>query len=184
MTVAEAKATGTIFDDNTILIDDYENEVVVPKGFKIASGVNGSATAVTDGIVIEDATYENRVGSQFVWIPVGTIYTDAEKTTNTITLGRYEFGTDGTPNIYSGDYSEDTSTSHDSNYINQISKDIQTFLNKSNDNGGYYIGRYEARIENYSDLDISQLATYTPPNPYWTGYVRRKPSGEKRFTSV
>ena len=42
---------------------------------------------VTKGIVVEDGE-----GNQFVWIPVGTIYADIEKTeanAKTITLGRY-----------------------------------------------------------------------------------------------
>lgn len=63
------KTKGTVFNDTITLEDTYGNQVTIPKGFKIASD---SATDVTGGIVIEDATYTKTKGSQFVWIPVGT----------------------------------------------------------------------------------------------------------------
>ena len=78
--------------DNTPLTDEYENKITVPAGFKILVDDTTNYTAdnvnVTKGIVVEDEE-----GNQFVWIPVGKIYTDAEKTeanAKTITLGRYE----------------------------------------------------------------------------------------------
>ena len=90
ITVAEAKTNGTVFEDNITITDAYENSITIPKGFKIASD---STTDVTGGIVIEDATYTNTMGSQFVWIPVGDIkYADG--TTN-IALGRYVFDSSG-----------------------------------------------------------------------------------------
>ena len=58
----------------------------MPAGFKIVNG----ATTVDKGIVIEDVTETATKGSQFVWVPVGTI-TKADGTTVTITLGRYDF---------------------------------------------------------------------------------------------
>ena len=67
--IQSLKTKGTVFKDTTTLEDTYGNQVTIPKGFKIA---NDSATDVTGGIVIEDATYTNTIGSQFVWIPVGT----------------------------------------------------------------------------------------------------------------
>ena len=72
--------------DNTELKDAKENKIVVPAGFKIVEG----ATTVDKGIVIEDVTETATKGSQFVWVPVGTI-TKANGTTVTITLGRYDF---------------------------------------------------------------------------------------------
>ena len=93
-TVAEAKTDEFIFKGTEEpLVDNYGNEIIVPEGFKIVEGTN-----VTDGIVIEDvdANGENSVtkGSQFVWIPVGKIYTDEEKkeaNAKTIELDRYTF---------------------------------------------------------------------------------------------
>ena len=75
--------------DNTELQDAYGNKIVVPAGFKVTN----DAATVDKGIVIEDATSGATAGSQFVWIPVGKIYTDEQKTesqTKTITLGRYD----------------------------------------------------------------------------------------------
>ena len=143
------KTKGTVFKDTTTLEDTYGNQVKVPKGFKIA---RDSATEVTGGIVIEDATYTNTIGSQFVWIPVGTgenAIKKANKETVDIALGRYSFAqnSDGTitTSEYSGSsYTEDTTASHNSSRGNAIAKDIEKFKTSANSNHGYYIGRYEA----------------------------------------
>ena len=66
--------------DNTELEDAYGNKIVVPAGFKIVSNSDtNNATTVDKGIVIEDATSAATAGSQFVWVPVGKIYTDEQK---------------------------------------------------------------------------------------------------------
>ena len=143
--VADSKTKGTVFKDTTTLEDTYGNQVKIPKGFKIA---NDSATDVTGGIVIEDATYTNTIGSQFVWIPVGTGENAIKKANNEtvdIALGRYSFtkNSDGTVTTseYSGSYTEDTVSSHG----NAIAKDIEQFKKSVKEiNHGYYIGRYEA----------------------------------------
>ena len=88
------------FATNTELEDSFGNTIVVPAGFKIT---NDSPNSVTGGIIIEDvdAGTAETAGSQFVWIPVGTIYTNKNKTEfNTITLGRYEFDSNGNPFKY------------------------------------------------------------------------------------
>ena len=146
--VADSKTNGTVFNDVTTLEDTYGNQVKIPKGFKIA---NDSATDVTGGIVIEDATYTNTIGSQFVWIPVGTgenAIKKANKETVDIALGRYKFtkNSDGTikTSEYSGSFTEDTTANHNSSYRNAIAKDIEKFKTSANSNHGYYIGRYEA----------------------------------------
>ena len=134
--------------DNTELQDAYGNKIVVPAGFKVTN----DAATVDKGIVIEDATSGATAGSQFVWIPVGKIYTDEQKTesqTKTITLGRYDFDeTTGEKSAYSGSYVEedkgDTNTTL-KNYRNTIAKNITNFKNSVTKNNGYYIGRYEAR---------------------------------------
>ena len=146
--IQSLKTKGTVFKDTTTLEDTYGNQVTIPKGFKIA---DDSATEVTGGIVIEDATYTNTIGSQFVWIPVGTGENAIKKANNEtvdIALGRYEFtkNSDGTitTSEYSGSYTEDTTANHNSSYENAIAKDIEQFKTSANSNHGYYIGRYEA----------------------------------------
>ena len=129
--------------DNTKLKDEKGNRIVVPAGFKIING----ATTADKGIVIEDVTETATKGSQFVWVPVGTI-TKADGTTATITLGRYDFdATTGKESAYSGSYIEEDAndTSTLKKYGNIIAKNIRNFKNSVATNGGYYIGRYEAR---------------------------------------
>ena len=129
--------------DNTELKDAKNNKIVVPAGFKIVNG----ATTVDKGIVIEDVTETATKGSQFVWVPVGTI-TKADGTTATITLGRYDFdATTGKESAYSGSYIEEDAndTSTLKKYGNTIAKNITNFKKSVAQNGGYYIGRYEAR---------------------------------------
>ena len=129
--------------DNAELKDAKENKIVVPAGFKIVEG----ATTVDKGIVIEDVTETATKGSQFVWIPVGTI-TKADGTTTTITLGRYDFNsTTGKESAYTGTYVEEDSNDSSTlkKYGNTIAKNITDFKNSVAKNGGYYIGRYEAR---------------------------------------
>ena len=129
--------------DNTKLKDEKSNRIVVPAGFKIVNG----ATTVDKGIVIEDVTETATKGSQFVWIPVGTI-TKSDGTTATITLGRYDFdSTTGVESAYSGTYVEEDSNDSSTlkKYGNTIAKNITKFKNSVATNGGYYIGRYEAR---------------------------------------
>ena len=170
--IQSLKTKGTVFKDTTTLEDTYGNQVTIPKGFKIA---NDSATEVTGGIVIEDATYTNTIGSQFVWIPVGTgenAIKKANKETVEIELGRYNFtkNSDGTitTSEYSGSYTEDTTASHDSSRGNAIAKDIEKFKTSANSNHGYYIGRYEAGVVDYN----SSVSTSNSNNETnWTGYT-------------
>ena len=172
--VADSKTKGTVFNDVTTLEDTYGNQVKIPKGFKIA---NDSATDVTGGIVIEDATYTNTIGSQFVWIPVGTgenaIIKKANKETVDIALGRYEFtkNSDGTitTSEYSGSYTEDTTANHNSSYRNAIANNIEEFITSVKEiNHGYYIGRYEAGVVDYNS-SVSTSNSNKETN--WTGYT-------------
>ena len=180
---------------NITLEDDFGNKIKVPAGFKIITKTDTENTDlnytaetidVTKGIVVEDGE-----GNQFVWIPVGKIYKDTEKTeanAKTITLGRYSRFTK-TNNAYTvaqkasdygtqvriGSHTEDTTSTHNPDYKNSIAKNIGEFCTKSLANGGYYIGRYEARVENY---DASNISTTNSGNSTdWTGYVAE--SGKK-----
>ena len=167
--IQSLKTKGTVFKDTTTLEDTYGNQVTIPKGFKIA---NDSATDVTGGIVIEDATYTNTIGSQFVWIPVGTGENAIKKANNKtveIKLSRYTFEEDGTPidqedNIINSYYQELAT----SNYGNATAKDIEKFKTSANSNHGYYIGRYEAGV---ADYDSSVSTSNSNKETNWTGYT-------------
>ena len=153
--------------DNTKLKDEKGNRIVVPAGFKIING----ATTVDKGIVIEDVTETATKGSQFVWVPVGTI-TKADGTTATITLGRYDFdATTGKESAYSGSYIEEDAndTSTLKKYGNIIAKNIRNFKNSVATNGGYYIGRYEARTataRNAAGNALTQITEKGTENVY------------------
>ena len=127
--VADSKTKGTVFNDVTTLEDTYGNQVKVPKGFKIA---NDSATEVTGGIVIEDATYTNTIGSQFVWIPA----TESTYVKDTSFPGRIPTVDDTLPNG-----------------ITDETADVKKY-------GGFYIGRYEAGVpENQTTIDGNSPST-------------------------
>ena len=148
-------------DANITLEDDFGNKIKVPAGFRILVDDTTSYTAdtidVTKGIVVEDENF-----NQFVWIPVGTIYTDTEKTeanTKIIELGRYEvidYRNNTLTQIQKAsecsvqvkvayEFTEDTIANHNAIYNNAIAKNIEDFCYKTIKSGGYYIGRYEAR---------------------------------------
>ena len=129
-------------ETNTTVKDKLGNEVKVPAGFKV---VNPTET-VPDGIIIEDVSHEATKGSQFVWIPVGTVKKSAEST-ETITLSRYKFDGNGQEtdhgdkaiNNYGPNYQELAT----SDKGNTTAKNLEEFKTKASK--GYYIGRYEAR---------------------------------------
>ena len=136
--------------ENTVLEDKNGNVFTLPAGFKVVvNDDTGNAKTVDKGIVIEDATVDGNGnatptnGSQFVWVPVGDIKKEDGNIVE-IGLNRYTFEEDGTPtaknneviNLY---YSETASKG------NTVAKNITNFTNSVNANGGYYIGRYEAR---------------------------------------
>ena len=165
ITVEEAIKYGGILNasKNTELKDVKNNKMVVPAGFKIVSNADtNNATTVDKGIVIEDAS-----GNQFVWIPVGTI-TKTGGSTEKIALNRYTFAKDGTPtaqndNVIETYYQEKTTGSG-----NTVAKDINAFKTSVTTNGGYYIGRYEARKDSSDKLtEIGSNNVYnsiTQPN--------------------
>ena len=164
---------GTVVDKNTKAEDAYGNKITIPKGFKVVAHgtVAGSATytysgdnipAVQDGIVIENGTD----GNQFVWVPVGTIK-NKNNTTNTITLGRYEFDSNtgalksNTPVQVASvenctqevtintNYKELSvfragNSATDSTAQNATARNLEEFISTTLANGGYYIARFEA----------------------------------------
>ena len=129
------------YNENTTLQDAYLNKIVIPAGFKVTN----DTINVAEGIVIEDATSGATAGSQFVWVPVGKI-TKADGTETEIKLNRYTFASDGTPTEKNEEvietYYQELATSDKGN---TVAKNITNFKNSVTANGGYYIGRYEAR---------------------------------------
>ena len=140
----------TSFTENKTFQDPKGNIITVPTGFKIVStnDTNSNTNAVPtvdQGIVIEDATSGATAGSQFVWVPVGKI-TKADGTETEIKLNRYTFASDGKPTEKNEEvidtYYQELATSDKGN---TVAKNITNFKNSVTANGGYYIGRYEAR---------------------------------------
>lgn len=131
---------------NTTVQDALGNQVVVPAGFKIVN----TSDYVTDGIVIEDTSYEATKGSQFVWIPVGDVKKEDNTTVN-IKLSRYTFDEDGKEtdqgsSVINNYYTEiNTSTYGNTTTKENIESEDSGFRKSAIDNHGYYIGRYEAR---------------------------------------
>ena len=144
-------------EKNTTLKDENGNMVVIPAGFKIVvDDTTNNATTVDKGIVVEDATLNedgtktSTNGSQFVWVPVGNIK-KSDGTTIEINLNRYTFDIDGIPTAHEdntitvGDYN--WKEAEEKIYGNSVAKSIIDFKISVAKNGGYYIGRYEARTE-------------------------------------
>ena len=167
------------YNENTTLQDAYLNKIVIPAGFKVTN----DTINVAEGIVIEDATSGATAGSQFVWVPVGKI-TKADGTKTTITLGRYNFDeTTGTESTYSGNWvEEDTNDSSTLKNIEgkSIAKNITKFTNSVKANGGYYIGRYEARTttaRNDEGNALTQITENGTDQVY--NYVTQKQAAEQ-----
>ena len=189
---------GTVVDKNTKAEDAYGNKITIPKGFKILAHSENTTTgdvtytysgdnipAVQDGIVIENGTD----GNQFVWVPVGTIK-NKNNTTNTITLGRYEFDSNtgalksNTPVQVASvenctqevtintNYKELSvfragNSATDSTAQNATARNLEEFISTTLANGGYYIARFEASgtaSKVTSKYDQTVLTNITQPN--------------------
>ena len=139
-TLAEITGSET---ENTIAKDNLGNKIKIPAGFKVVNPEEN----VENGIIIEDVAYEATKGSQFVWIPVGTIKTS--KGDITINLDRYTFDEkgketkQGNNKIQEGEKFFEELISSDTG--NKVGKDITLFKSQVITTGGFYIGRYEAR---------------------------------------
>ena len=125
--------------ENTEFTDSLGNKVIVPAGFKVVNPKDN----VEDGIVIEDVVNSATKGSQFVWIPVGEIQTSSGN--KEISLGRYTFDNATGEEITYDEikHTEDIVSEHI--YDNVPAKNIEEFKISTTSNGGYYLGRYEAR---------------------------------------
>ncbi len=155
----EGSVQGTLLEANkkyeskAELVDVNGNKIVVPAGFKIVSdATTNNAITVDQGIVIEDETGTATNGSQFVWIPApndGKVYTNAERTQyKEVKLNRYTFAEDGTPTAQN-----ESNIPNSTQNFNDLEKstsgnstgNITAFKTSVATNGGFYIGRYEAR---------------------------------------
>lgn len=137
--------TGILKENATYTSGEYT--AVIPKGFKIVEGLNGS-TSIADGLVIQD-----RRGNEFVWIPVTfTVAEGSEKDENGLypeflaIFYRSEWSNnarstslmDSTSCIepYASGYSDKKGT--------EESKEYYEMMRSVQENNGFYIGRYEA----------------------------------------
>ena len=176
-TVEQAKEKVLSTEKNIELVDAKENKIVIPAGFKII----GEATTVDKGIVIEDATVDKEgkptatAGSQFVWVPVGKI-TKADGTKTEIKLNRYTFASDGKPTEKNEEvidtYYQELATSDKGN---TVAKNITNFKNSVNANGGYYIGRYEAR-KNTTSGKLTEVKS----DSVWNGITQQDAATQAR----
>ena len=146
--------------------------VTVPSGFTHIAGESKE-----EGIVVADSK-----GNEFVWVPVtkkedGTptapyvatngMLTKKDGTQVEIQLGRYEFSDTGALDYFT----EDTSTNHNPDYGNAIALSIENFKTSVEENGGYYIARYEAGVTGDTAFSAEDMEDeYTAPNDTWTGY--------------
>ena len=181
-------ATVTTTEHETLKAkDSYGNIVTVPKGFKV---VTTETMTVPEGIVIEDAN-----GNQFVWIAVGTIHKDNNPENDvTVQLGRYIFDkTTGQETLKqsvedegykklvditneNGETFQEYATRENANGLldnenrendlNAIAKNLEHFVTSVENNGGYYIARYEASYGEGSNVTdwkpLSKVSTGTP----------------------
>ncbi len=169
---SELYTTGSTTGGQTVV-----DGVTVPSGFTHIAGESKE-----EGIVVADSK-----GNEFVWVPVtkkedGTatapyvetngMLTKKDGTQVEIQLGRYNFNTTtGEPTTAPSDYSEDTSANHNSEYENAIALSIENFKTSVEENGGYYIARYEAGVTGDTAFSAEDMEDeYTAPNDTWTGY--------------
>ncbi len=153
---------------NTLMKDENENIFTVPAGFKIVvDETTNHAVTVDKGIVVEDTTLNDdgtktsTNGSQFVWIPIGNIK-KSNGTTVTINLNRYIFDEEGIA-IAQDEKAINTGGKYNyqeidtNSYGKGIAKSITNFKTSANKNGGFFLGRYEARRN--SDGNLTESAT-------------------------
>ena len=126
-------------NENEIIEDDFGNKIKIPAGFGIAAD---SGTNIKEGIVIEDAfsaDANSGKGNQYVWVPVGTVYTNTAKTTTeTINLVRRVYNKDtGVVVTEVTDGSEILANSDESYNVRELS------WQHTENNGGIEIGTYD-----------------------------------------
>ena len=171
--VTEKKKLADITGDetaNTVSQDSLGNPIRIPAGFEVVNPTDN----VTDGIIIKDKTHTATAGSEFVWIPVGTIKTDNNGGTKPIKLSRYTFDTTTGAPTDQGDavinsYYQELASSDKGN---TVAKDIEAFKAKANASHGYYLARYEARTATERKAKTDAITQITAkPDEYVYNYV-------------
>ena len=179
---------GEPFGTKTTVEDSEGNKIVVPAGFKIASDSGNTVQqgiVIEDVSASRDTAVQ---GSQFVWIPVGVFIKDGGTPSNEIVLGRYTFSTffPGTPTLQQAAYIKESDGSYTDNYttpkviescyselatyrvgtasggldgLNATAYNLGEWIDSVKENGGYYIGRYEASFASGTSVDNYKAAT-------------------------
>ena len=173
--------------------DIYGNIVVVPKGFKV---VVSEGTTVPEGIVIEDGTGTTTGNQfVWIPVGTVHKDSNPENDV-TIKLGRYTFDrTNGTPTMqqaaFAGDNESNPGQSYESDPpvtiesrhqelityregtpsngldgLNATAKNLAGFVQSVEDNGGYYIARYEASYgSGYNSAGANDTEKYANAKP-------------------
>ena len=149
-TVKSLLSVTNAVSSNTEVFDNNGNKIKIPKGFKVVNTNDN----VNKGIVIEDVNAGDEIskGNQYVWVPIGKIYTNLNGEYKEINFGRYEFNKNTGVAILrqdAKDYKNGVTITNcqelvNSTYENVEAKNLEDFITKTQNNGGYYIGRYEA----------------------------------------
>ena len=149
-----------------------------------------------------DAGTAETIGSQFVWIPVGDVYTDTNSSKTNIELCRCGFKENGEKVTVEEGYEYQLSLiqaayNPPAEYINQMktytfieetpfrkgskenninatAKELSMFISSVSSKGGYYIGRYEARA---TSEDATTVVTEKAGDPVYN-YVTQVQASE------
>lgn len=161
--------------ENTTVTDGLDNKITIPEGFK----PKDDATTIDKGVVVEDKN-----GNQFVWIPVGHLKTSS----GTVIIGYHRYAKG---NWYS--FGQDYETQ--SMKIQTENKSMPFFVERLNEseknsaveNGGYYIGRYEAgTTHERTSATGTQDKLEIKQNSYiynWVNYTEAKNLAEGMYSS-
>ena len=155
-------------EKNEYYDEEAKKTAIIPKGFTVSD--KAGETSINGGLVVYAPNND-----EYVWVPVDGILGENGKTVQSavdgeIILGRYVFKEDGTIDtdltpttldgqikaIYNGYYTEDITGN----------EKIKSFIQSVRDNGGYYIGRYEAGIIDDEDnfLTVVKKGQYVNNN--------------------
>jgi len=138
---------------------------IIPIGFAIVPGLDD----VSEGLVISDVANDTtNVGNQFVWIPVN-------KETFDTKFKRTEGYYNSTLQTFLNDCAEADATGVNINVTENASTvaEAKAMYASVKENGGFYIGRYEAGTTQASGDGIrGELVVKKGANPYnWIGWA-------------
>lgn len=168
---ADAKKNDNGILEENAKFTDTAGTAVVPKGFKVVEGIDGTKS-IAEGLVIQDEE-----GNEFVWIPVNyNLEEGEEKDANGLYPNFLEVfyrsnwsnNARGTKYDSTSDYTEPFSkgtgyTREDTDYYDMM-KSVQ-------ENKGFYIGRYEAGSETARTSSSATTAMVVQRDQYPYNYV-------------